>query len=318
MGSATDNPQKPVVIVAGPTASGKSSAALDIADAFDGVIINADSLQVYEKPRILTARPGAEDELRAPHRLYGILPPSQNCSAAGWRDMAVAEVAEAHKKGHLPVIVGGTGLYIRALMRGLAAIPRVSGDVRAAVLRDLESDGAAAMYDALRQVDPETAGRIAPTDTQRLVRATEVARATGRPLSHWLAAGTDGGMENVKFLPLVFMPPRDELYARINARFSLMLEEGALEEVEHLLSLDLDPALSSMKAVGVRELAGYLNGKTDLNSAVSGAQQASRNYAKRQMTWFRNQIPEAEVIFAQYSKSIGHKIFAFIRHFMLT
>jgi len=318
MKSATDNPLRPVMIVAGPTASGKSSAALDIATEFDGIVINADSMQVYDELRILTARPSEEDEQRAPHRLYGVIEPSRNCSVAQWRDMATAEIIAAHNAEKLPIVTGGSGMYIHALMHGLAAIPSIPDTVRETVQQELESIGRIAMHEHLVDVDPETANRIAPGDTQRLIRAIEVHRSTGAPLSDWLAAGNTGSLDNIVFMPLIIMPPRDELYDRINMRFSEMLDEGALEEVKHLLALDLAPSLSAMKAVGVRELAGYLNGETSLESAVSAAQQASRNYAKRQMTWFRNQIPEAEAIFAQYSESQTPKIFSFIRQFMLT
>jgi tRNA dimethylallyltransferase len=317
MKSATDNARR-VLVVAGPTASGKSSMAMDIADEFGGVIINADSMQVYEELRILTARPSEEDEARAPHRLYGVIAPSTNCSVARWRDMAVREVESVLDTDRLPIVTGGTGLYIRALMRGLAPIPDVPSGIRDDVQSFFDQHGGGALHKELSQSDPDTAARVAPGDKQRLIRATEVFRATGKPLSHWIASGNEGSMANIAFQPLVLMPEREALYERIDARFHQMIDEGALEEVRKLLKLGLDPALSAMKAVGVRELAGYLADEITLESAVSAAQQASRNYAKRQMTWFRNQIPEAETVFAQYSESQRSNIFSFIRQFVLT
>ncbi len=324
MNSATDNTSsidqedgRSVIMVAGPTASGKSSLAMDIAAEFDGVVINADSMQVYQELRILTARPSEEDERRVDHRLYGVNAPSQNCAVGRWRDLAVREVEAVLEVGRIPVITGGTGLYIRALMRGLATIPDVAASVRAGVQSDFDQDSGASLYAELSRCDPDTAARIAPGDQQRLIRAVEVYRATGKPLSAWLSSGNQGSL-NVAFCPLVLMPPRDGLYPRIDARFHQMIEEGALDEVRNLLSLGLDPMLSVMKAVGVRELGGYLSGESSLESAISKAQQASRNYAKRQMTWFRNQIPEAETNFAQYSESQRSKIFSFIRQFLLT
>ncbi|MBT7505138.1 MAG: tRNA (adenosine(37)-N6)-dimethylallyltransferase MiaA [Rhodospirillales bacterium] len=317
MNSATDN-TRPVLIVAGPTASGKSSMAMDIAAEFDGVIINADSMQVYQNLRILTARPDKADEARVPHRLYGVIPPSQNCSVAHWRDLAVAEVETVLKAGQLPVVTGGTGMYIRALMQGLAPIPEGPAEIRLAVQAGFDKNGGTALHAELSECDPESAARIDVGDKQRLIRAVEIYRATETPLSHWISLGNEGGLSNVMFQPLILMPPREALYERIDARFHQMINEGALDEVGKLLELGLDSELSAMKAVGVRELAGYLAGDLTLELAVSSAQQASRNYAKRQMTWFRNQIPEAETVFAQYSESQRPKIFSFVRQFLLT
>jgi len=310
--------RKPVLVVAGPTASGKSALAIDLAVEFDGVVINADSMQVYEELHILTARPGAEDESRVPHRLYGVMSASEPCSVGHWRDLAVREIHSVHASGRLPVVTGGTGMYIRALMQGLAEIPEIPEGVRDAVQDFYLDRGGEAALQALSQVDPETAFRLSPGDRQRVIRALEVHRATGRPLSDWLSQGNQGALAGIAFQVLVLQPPRDALYGRIDARFSHMLDQGALDEVQALLDRKLDPALPAMKAVGVRELAAYLAGEITLEAAVKAAQQASRNYAKRQLTWFRNQIPEAESIFAQYSESQRQKIFSFIRQFVLT
>jgi len=311
-------PGKPVLVVAGPTASGKSALAMDLAQAFDGVIINADSMQVYKELRVLTARPSAADEDRVTHRLYGIMPASEPCSVAHWREMAVQQVTEAHAVGRVPVVTGGTGMYIRALMQGLAAIPTVPPAVRQAVQVLYDEEGGGAALQALADVDAETASRLAPGDRQRVIRALEVHRATGQSLSHWLAAGNQGTLDDVSFQAVVLHPPRDTLYRKIDDRFVEMLKQGGMQEVEALLAKELDPALPAMKAVGVRELAAYFAGETSRDDAVAGAQQASRNYAKRQSTWFRNQIPEGKSIFAQYSESQKEEIFSFVRQFVLT
>lgn len=325
MKSATNNSStgprqgtEPVVIVAGPTASGKSSMAMDIALEFDGVIVNADSMQVYQELRILTARPDEDDEARIDHRLYGVMAPAQNCSVARWRDLAVREVEQVLQSRRLPIVTGGTGLYIRALMQGLVPIPDVPVEIRNDVQSYYDQHGSEALHAELSQCDPLTAARIASGDRQRLIRAVEVFRATNRPLSSWLASGNQGGLTNAAFLPIVLMPPRAALYERIDARFWQMIDEGAVGEVRQLLELALNPELSAMKAVGVRELTDHLSGNKSLELAVSGAQQASRNYAKRQSTWFRNQIPEAEGVSAQYSESIRSEIFSLIRQFLLT
>ena len=310
--------QKPVLVVAGPTASGKSGLAMDLAVEFDGVIINADSMQVYEELRILTARPSEADEARVPHRLYGVMPASEPCSVGHWRARAVQEIQAVHAAGRLPVVAGGTGLYIRALMQGLAEIPDVSPDTREDVQNFYAERGGEAALEELSKVDPETASRLSPGDRQRVIRALEVHRGTGRALSEWLSEGNQGAMDGAVFQALVLQPPRDALYGQIDARFVDMVDHGALDEVRALLERGLDPALPAMKAVGVRELAAHLDGKVSLGDAIGAAQQASRNYAKRQLTWFRNQIPEAESILAQHSESQRQKIFSFIRQFVLT
>lgn len=309
---------KPVIVVGGPTASGKSALAMDIALEFNGVIINADSMQVYDELRILTARPSEEDEKRVEHRLYGVMPPSEACSVGHWRELAVREVNDVLQSGRLPVVTGGTGMYIRALMQGLASIPPVPPEVRETVQELYQSQGGEAALAALAEVDPETAARLEPGDKQRVIRALEVQRATGEPLSHWLSEGNQGMLDHVAFQAIVLQPPRDMLYAHIDARFHQMIDEGALEEVSRVRDLGLDPDLPAMKAVGLRELGRYQDGDTTLEEAIASAQQASRNYAKRQLTWLRNQIPEAESYFAQYSESLRAEIFSFIRQFLLT
>lgn len=311
----------PVVLVAGPTASGKSGLALAVAEAFGGVVINADSMQVYRELAILTARPGAADLARAPHRLYGVLPGGDPCSAGRWREMARAEISAARSEGRLPIVVGGTGLYLRALEKGLAPLPAVPAAVRAEAQTLHAKLGAAGFHAALAARDPVAAARLNPNDRQRLIRAWEVLEATGRPLADWQAQ-EEGGDTSLRVLRLVLMPPREALYAAADARFRAMLSSGALDEVRALRRLDLDPRLPIMKTIGVRELGAHLDGALPLEAATERAQQATRNYAKRQMTWLRTQMPLRDrgsvLLNAQFSNNMTGKIFPLIRRFLLT
>ena len=309
---------KPVLLVAGPTASGKSALAMDVAEEFGGVIINADSMQVYKEQRIVTARPSIEDEARVPHRLYGIISASQPWSVGQWLERAVAEIKSCHDAGKLPVVTGGTGLYFRSLMHGLADIPATDPAFREKLTIRLKAEGSEALHRELGEVDPQTASRIPPGDSQRLLRALEVYQATGRSLTEWIAEGNQGVPDDLRFQVLVLEPPRKQLYQMIDARFELMVEQGALEEVRNLAGLGLDPSLTAMKAVGVRELMAFMAHEISLEEAIAKAQKISRNYAKRQLTWFRNQIPEGKTYLAQYSESMSAEIFSFIRQFVLT
>ncbi len=309
----------PVLVVAGPTASGKSSLAMDVAGAFAGTVINGDSMQVYRELRVLTARPSAEDERRVPHRLYGVLPAAEACSAGRWLEMARAEIAAAERAGRLPIVVGGSGLYLEALRDGLAAIPEIPEAVRAEA-RDLHRRlGGEAFRRRLGELDGEAAGRIEAGDGQRLVRAFEVVRATGRALSDWQGdPARPGPPPGARLEFLVLMPPREALYAAIDARFEAMVGGGALDEVAALENLGLDPGLPLLKALGMPELGRHLKGEITLAEARDKGRRASRNYAKRQLTWLRNRMAGAKVISAQYSESIRPVIFSFIRQFVLT
>ncbi len=304
-----------VVVIAGPTASGKSALALAAAEAFGGIVINADSMQVYRELAILTARPGAAALARAPHRLYGVLSAREACSAGRWLDMALGEIAAAHGEGRLPVVVGGTGLYLKALIEGLSPMPAVPARVRAAVRARLARLGAEAFHAELEARDPETAARLAPGDSQRLVRAWEVLEATGRPLSAWQTGRRNGKAGELAFRAMTLSPERRALYAACDRRFEQMVVAGAVEEVRALLALGLDPELPTMKAVGVRELGRHVRGEIPLAQAIALGQRATRQYAKRQMTWFRRQMAEARVLSAQDSESLKEEIFSFIRHF---
>jgi tRNA dimethylallyltransferase len=312
--SAGTNTRRPFIVIAGPTASGKSALALAIAQAFDGVIVNADSMQVYGELSILTSRPGIRELAAAPHRLYGALPAAERCSAGRWRDMALAAMAEAAPR--LPIVTGGTGLYLRALMQGLSAIPALPEAVQREGAALLSQIGANALHGELARLDPQTAERLAPGDSQRILRAWSVHRATGRTLADWQreAPRSDVG----PCLVILLMPPREALYAAIDARFLRMVEEGAVEEARLILALGLEPSLPAMKAVGLRELGRMLAGEMSLAAAIAAAQQETRRYAKRQMTWFRHQMPAARVMDEQYSERILPEIFNIIRQFLLT
>lgn len=277
----------PIKIICGATASGKSALALDVAEKQGGVIINADSQQMYRELRILTARPTPEEEARVPHRLYGTMSVAENCSAGKWLAFAKMEIDWAHAQGKLPVVTGGTGLYIKALMHGIAEIPAVDASVRAQADSDYDAMGKDAFAERLKAADPEFFTRLKVYDRQRLVRAYSVWLGTGKSLSWWQGRGAKPFYSKDQFDVQVVGIDRAELYRRCDARFIKMVEEGAIEEVKSVSSLQ-SPVAS--KIIGVKELGAYLEGKMSLDEAVQKAQQATRNYAKRQLTWFKNQL----------------------------
>ena len=307
-------------MIAGPTASGKSALAAAVAGACGGTVINADSMQVYRELSLLTARPRGAELQAAPHRLYGTLSGAEACSAARWRDLAAAEVETALAAGRLPVLVGGTGLYLKVFEQGLSAVPEVPAAVRHAARAELAALGNATFHARLAEHDPAMAARLGPGDSQRLLRAWEVLSATGRSLADWQT--TPGAAAPYRFVKLCLLPPRQLLYATCDARLEAMLAMGAVEEVAALLALRLDPALPVMKAVGVPEFAAYLAAEIGLESALAQAQQATRRYAKRQVTWLRHQFvgndPAVMVMETQYSESCEYDFFAKIRQNLLT
>lgn len=251
------------------------------------VVINADSAQVYADLSVLSARPSAEEMRGVEHRLFGAWDGVEACSAAGWASAAAEQVEETHARGGVPILVGGTGLYIRTLLEGIAPVPEIEPEVRQAV-RSLDTIQA---YQCLKDEDPERAAILAPADTARVLRALEVVRSTGRGLREWQAERTGGIGDRVTLAPAILLPDRAELYARCDRRFAAMLAGGAIAEVEALLARDLDPDLPVMRAIGVPEIAGYLRGEWPLDEAERRASQATRNYAKRQFTWLRHQPP---------------------------
>jgi tRNA dimethylallyltransferase len=282
------------VLIAGPTASGKSALALELAAATGGVIINADSMQVYRDLKVITARPAAEAEARIPHRLYGEVDAAINFSAGAWLAAASAILAEARAQNRPPIFAGGSGLYFKALTRGLSAAPPVPAAIRESVRARLERDGVEALHAALAQRDPASAERLKPRDRTRIARALEVVEATGRSLTDWHRDGLPPLLPRGSFSALFLEPDRDELYARIDARFDAMLAAGALEEVASLAARQLDPLLPAMKAHGVPALIRHLRGEITLDEAAAIGRADTRHYAKRQFTWFRHQLPEFE------------------------
>jgi tRNA dimethylallyltransferase len=276
-----------LALIAGPTASGKSALALDLAERANAVVINADSAQVYADLRIISARPSPEEEARAQHRLYGYRDAALPCSAADWATDAKREIAEALAAGRLPILVGGTGLYIRTLLDGIAPVPEIDPAIREAV----RSFSVSHNYASLEREDPPAAARLRPTDATRVARALEVVRSTGRSLAEWQQERVGGIGGEVELLPLVLLPERDRLYARCDERFEKMMSDEGFEEVSSLLERRLNPMLPAMRAIGVREIAAFLRGETSREEALAAGRTATRQYAKRQYTWFSRQTP---------------------------
>lgn len=288
--AAGDRP--PLALIAGPTASGKSDCAVALAQELQrrgrrAVVVNADSSQVYADLTVLSARPTAEEMGGIEHRLFGAWDGAQSCSAADWARAAAETIAQVHAEGAVPILVGGTGLYIRTLLDGIAPVPPIDPEVREAV-RALP---VAEAYAALLIEDPERAARLAPADTTRVARALEVVRSTGQSLAHWQAQTSGGIGGEVTVHAAILLPERQTLFARCDLRFQRMIERCAMAEVEALLARRLDPALPVMRAIGVPDLAGVARGETTLDEAIARGSQATRNYAKRQFTWLRHQPP---------------------------
>jgi len=282
-----------VLVIGGPTASGKSGLAVSLAEALDGIVINGDSMQVYDGLPLLAAQPAAEDLAAAPHRLYRALAPDDPCSAARWRDMALAEIAAAEAAGKLPIIVGGTGFYLKTLMKGISPIPDIPQTVRDALNAQLAGIGNKAFHALLAEKDPVMAARLAPGNSQRLVRAMEVLVHTGKSLAVWQEGAPVGTPAHLSFTLVTLLPPRAQLYAQCNKRFDVMLESGALAEAAAFTKAYPQQTAAQVplkKALGYPELAAYQRGDITLEEAKTKAAQSTRHYAKRQMTWFRNQL----------------------------
>jgi tRNA dimethylallyltransferase len=282
------------VLIAGPTASGKSALALELARATGGVIVNADSMQVYRDLCIITARPTPQEEAAVAHRLYGHVDAAVNFSAGSWVTDAAAVLAEVRAQNRLAIFAGGSGLYFKALTRGLSAVPPIPAEIREGVRARLERDGVEALHAELAQRDPGSAERLKPRDRTRIARALEVVEATGRSLTDWHRDGLPPLLPPGQFSALFLAPERDQLYARIDARYDTMLAAGALEEVAALAARHLDPLLPAMKAHGVPALIRHLKGEITRDEAAVIGRADTRHYAKRQFTWFRHQLPEFE------------------------
>lgn len=277
------------ILIAGPTASGKSKLALELAERLNGVIVNTDSMQVYGVLELLTARPDAADLSRAPHHLYGHVSPATSYSTGAWLRDVVQLVEEGALAGRRPIFVGGTGLYFRALSEGLSQMPDIVPDIRERWRAALLEEGAPALHDRLAQKDPEASARLNPADGQRIVRALEVLESSGLSILAWQGRRGTALIERASAKCFVVEPDREQLAVRIGERFDMMLEHGATDEVRALSALDLDPTLPAMKAIGVREIQAAITGEITLAEAVERAKAATRQYAKRQATWFRTQ-----------------------------
>ncbi|MBX9823866.1 MAG: tRNA (adenosine(37)-N6)-dimethylallyltransferase MiaA [Xanthobacteraceae bacterium] len=282
---------KRAVLIAGPTASGKSALAIALAERLGGTVVNADSMQVYRDLRIITARPSPDDEARVPHRLYGHVDAAENYSVGRWCADAGAALDDIWRDGRLPILVGGTGLYFKALTQGLSVVPPTPPDIRAAVRARCDAEGSMALHAELARRDPATATKLKPGDRMRIARALEVLEATGRSLADWQRDGMPAMLEPDRALMFFLDVERDELRRRIDARFDAMLAQGALDEVRALAARNLDPMLPAMKAHGVPWLRRHLAGEITLAEAAEGGKADTRRYTKRQVTWFRHQMP---------------------------
>lgn len=277
-----------MALIAGPTASGKSALAVALAKTLkNGIVVNADASQVYADLRILSARPTDEEMEGVPHRLFGHIDASDAHNAVRWADEARAVIADAHAAGQIPILVGGTGLHMRTLLQGIAPVPEIDPDIREAVRALPVADAHA----ALAAADPDAAARLNPADTTRVARALEVVRSTGRTLADWQRAIAGGIADQIALAPLVLLPPRDWLRDRCDDRLVQMFDHGAIEEAETLLARSLDPDLPAMRAIGMPQIADHLRGDISRAEALEQTQAATRQYAKRQYTWFRNQPP---------------------------
>ncbi len=280
-------PKPPVALIAGPTGSGKSALALLLAERTGGAIVNADSAQIYRDLPVLSAAPTKAEQARVEHRLYGAIDGANPCSAADWAAIARREIADLHVNGRLPILTGGTGLYLRTLLDGIAPVPPIDPNLRQKVREATVEENRR----RLQELDPHAAERLKPGDTTRIARALEVILSTGRSLAQWQQERRGGIGDAVALRPLILLPPRDWLYARCDERFAEMFESGAIDEVEALLARGLSPNLPVVRAIGVREIAAYLSGDLSREEAIAAGQQATRRYAKRQYTWFARQPP---------------------------
>jgi tRNA dimethylallyltransferase len=301
------------ILIAGPTASGKSAFALSLAERIGGTIVNADAMQVYRELRVLTARPSPADEARVPHRLYGHVAGETAYSAARFAAEAGAAIREAQAEGRTPIVTGGTGLYFKALLEGLSPIPAIPEEIRSRWRRRAGEEGPAALHVVLTERDPEMAARLRPTDPQRITRALEVLEATGVSLARWQEMPGEPAAERVEGRAFVVVPERDELRDRIDRRFDAMLSEGAVEEVEALMALGLDPNLPIMRVLGVAPLAGYLAGRHNLEQAAEAAKAETRQYAKRQLTWLRRNMISWRHIKTKQTERTVEEIIAFVQ-----
>ena len=301
----------PYIMIAGPTASGKSQLAIDLARRFNGAVINADSMQLYADLTVLTARPQSQEMRDIPHYLFGICDAAHRSSVAEWLGLATKAIANVGLAGQLPIIVGGTGMYLQAGLHGIAPVPDVPACVHQHCIDLYREIGGQKFRVALAAYDADIAERLVDGDSQRLIRAMGVAIATDRPLSWWQQQPHKGALPG-NVVKILMMPPRPILYERINRRFDHMLMHGAIDEVSRLMARQLDPGLPLMKALGVAPIAAFLKGDINKDDAAFIAKRDSRRYAKRQMTWLRNNFNAQVTLQKKYSESLYEKIFSFI------
>lgn len=302
--------QAPVIAIGGPTASGKSALALRLARELGGIVINADAMQVYRELRVLSARPDAADEAAAPHRLYGVLPASRRGSVGWWREAALAEIAAAREAGRVPIVIGGSGLYLKLLQEGIAPVPPVPEALRLDLRAFRQAEGDVALHARLAALDPEGAARLPAADWRRVLRALEVVLATGRSLASFQA---EAPSPPVACRLVLLLPPRATLVEAIDRRCAAMLEAGAIEEARAVIAAAPDPDLPARRAVGVGEIGRHLAGEIGLEEALELFRRATRQYAKRQVTWFRHQARVDLVLDEQFSESLMPSVFRFIR-----
>ena len=291
--------KKTVLVIAGPTGSGKSGLALELAKQYNGVVINADSMQIYQETPILSAAPTDADKQQVPHLLYEIFPASKRGAVSEWVQLAVEAVRNTWKEGKLPILVGGTGFYLESLIAGVSPIPETPPKVKKQVAELFEKGGVAFCYSTLQKEDPRGAARVWPTDTTRVRRALEIFRATGKSIADWFELPMVKPLAEADFRIIALLPALSELEDKCNKRFDEMMDKGALKEVERLMSVGLEESLPAMKAIGVPELSKYLQGHCSLEEAVSLAKLHTRQYAKRQLTWFRNRLKKLPATFLQ-------------------
>ena len=298
-----------VILIAGPTASGKSGLALRLAEEVGGTVINADSMQVYQELSIITARPTPDETARVPHRLYGFVPSAEAYSVGRYLKDAAGAIAAVREEGRVPIVVGGTGLYFKALLEGLSPVPEIDPEIRARWRQRAEKEGAAALHAELQQRDPESAARLMPEDKQRLVRALEVLDSTGRKLGDWQRLPGVPVVAETDAIRLLLVADRAELMSRIDARFDAMLAAGVLDEVRAFARLGLSEELPAVRAHGVRPLMAHLRGELPLEAAAEGSKAETRQYAKRQVTWHRRNMMSWQAIETQQMKSFGARNF---------
>ncbi len=283
---------KPIIILSGPTASGKSALAMVIAGELGAVIINCDSKQLYREIPIITAQPSDEDKAQVPHELYGVMSAAEDCSVGRWLDMARQAIDKVHSEGKTPLLVGGTGMYIKSLTDGISAVPQIDNEIRRSTRNIIAESGAEYLHNMLEKEDPDMAARLKKGDSQRVARAYEVIKQTGKSLIYWQEQPPVTFYPEASFRKFFLSPPKEEVYSNCNLRFGKMLEAGVMEEIEALNKMGLSPELPSMRAHGVPELRAVLHGTMSMEEAAEQAKRNTRHYIKRQFTWFRHQMQD--------------------------